>query len=434
VDTKVQKKKNIKIRVAIGVSFFLGLNILLIISLMLNYIISINDTIGQEAISVAKLVSNEYRISNKEYTDLQKMEYTTLINSKENKSFQENMMQYFNNFHFFNLKKIYILGIIKDQEQVKYKITEEDLAIYEAQVGEDIYGFYYLEALDDVFNRKEPTDSYYYLDRDKYVYINKELKEKLNSKNETYIINKKNDSYITGYYPIYSTEGEHIGDVAVEIYRDRVLGMSSTLRLHLVFAIILLLITQILIIVVYRTFRVSIKERDSHKGLPFHDSLTGLLNRSGFESNLRESIIEAIKKDCEVALLIVDIDNFKKFNDLYGYIQGDLILIQVANIIQAEILNYPEAKIGRIGGDEYYIFINDTNKEEVSKTANNIVQKIRDLNIPNKSNSNNILTVSIGGTCKAPTKQYYKYLAYIADINLYKIKSKDKDGYSITKR
>lgn len=433
MDTKIKKHKNIKLRVAILVSIFLCLNSLIIISLMLNYTISVNDMIAQEAISVAKLISDNYTISTSEYDELKKMDYSTLVNSIENRTFQEDMKYYFNNLKDLKIRKIYILGILKEEE-IKYSISENEQQQYDALLGDNIYGFYYLEALDNIYNREIPNDSFYYLDRDKYVYINSKLKQALEDKNEVHVINREDDNYISGYYPINSEEGTYIGSVVVEIYKERILGISSSIRLHLIIAIVLFIITQIAIVIVYRKFRVTLKEKEKHKGLPFHDALTNLLNRSGFESNLRESIIEAIKNDNEVALLVIDIDYFKKFNDLYGYIQGDLILIKIANIIREEILNYPEAKIGRIGGDEYYVFINNTTKEATVDTANSIVKRVEALKIPNKGSISGTLTVSLGGICKVPTKQYYKHLAYVADINLFKVKNKNKNGYSITKR
>lgn len=95
-------------------------------------------------------------------------------------------------------------------------------------------------------------------------------------------------------------------------------------------------------------------ERVAH--LAHHDSLTGLPNRLLFEQRLQASISRASRKHEQLAVLYVDLDDFKPINDRYGHDAGDRVLQTVANRILATVRDYDTP--ARLGGDEFAIVLN----------------------------------------------------------------------------
>jgi diguanylate cyclase (GGDEF)-like protein len=95
-------------------------------------------------------------------------------------------------------------------------------------------------------------------------------------------------------------------------------------------------------------------ERVAH--LAHHDSLTGLPNRVLFEQRLQASISRASRKHEQLAVLYIDLDNFKPINDQHGHDAGDRVLQAVANRILATVRDYDTP--ARLGGDEFAIVLN----------------------------------------------------------------------------
>lgn len=91
------------------------------------------------------------------------------------------------------------------------------------------------------------------------------------------------------------------------------------------------------------------------QSLIFFDFLTGLYNRPYFEDQIEKEITVARRRDQSLALLIVDIDNFKRFNTDYGYEGGDRVLVTVACVLKAELR--ASDTIARYGGEEFAVLL-----------------------------------------------------------------------------
>lgn len=119
------------------------------------------------------------------------------------------------------------------------------------------------------------------------------------------------------------------------------------------------------------------------------DGLTGLFNRRIFDLQLLRLLNLSHHQNSSLALLMVDVDNFKKFNDTFGHDQGDIVLQQVSLLLTqaARKSDY----VCRYGGEEFTIILPDTGLE----TANNIAERIRS-QIESKEFNGNTVTVSVG--------------------------------------
>jgi len=98
------------------------------------------------------------------------------------------------------------------------------------------------------------------------------------------------------------------------------------------------------------------KERESRiQHLADHDALTGLLNRRMFEDRLRQALANARRSGTMVALMLVDLDEFKSINDSYGHLTGDYVLRTVAKRIQESVRETDT--VARLGGDEFVVVL-----------------------------------------------------------------------------
>lgn len=157
------------------------------------------------------------------------------------------------------------------------------------------------------------------------------------------------------------------------------------------------------------------------------DVLTNLLNRKGLESR----IVNIFKENNECALIIFDLDNFKKVNDELGHPVGDEVLKKFSNCL----VNFFSKNdiISRIGGDEFIVFINKNIKIDIlSKKLNELLNKIRqDLKF---YYDNYGLSTSIGVAYRNEKNNTYEKIYIEADVALYRSKKLGKDRFYINNK
>ncbi len=111
------------------------------------------------------------------------------------------------------------------------------------------------------------------------------------------------------------------------------------------------------------------------------DGLTGIANRRHFDVSLERELRRAQRNDCELSLLLMDIDSFKAYNDHFGHPQGDACLCMVAEAFAA-ILQRPGDLAARYGGEEFAAVLPDTGPLQAQRLAEAIRARIAALNIP----------------------------------------------------
>lgn len=159
------------------------------------------------------------------------------------------------------------------------------------------------------------------------------------------------------------------------------------------------------------------------------DALTGIPNRRSFDNRLTLSWAEAVHEKTPISALMIDLDDFKTYNDTYGHPQGDLILETVANIL-AGALKRPEDKIFRIGGDEFAALLPNTDLNGALKLACDIRADVAAAEIADISEDAPItVTVSIGAFSMMPTDtDEISELIAGADKALYAAKKTDMNS------
>ncbi|MDR3213189.1 MAG: GGDEF domain-containing protein [Azoarcus sp.] len=112
-------------------------------------------------------------------------------------------------------------------------------------------------------------------------------------------------------------------------------------------------------------------ELDAASRLVRHDPLTGVLNRKGLDEALTREISRVHRKGTPLSVALIDIDNFKKFNDVYGHTTGDEALCHLTRTV-TETLR-PQDVVARYGGEEFIILLPDTSPE----AANTILMRLQ---------------------------------------------------------
>lgn len=152
------------------------------------------------------------------------------------------------------------------------------------------------------------------------------------------------------------------------------------------------------------------------------DGLTGLNNRRTFEEHAEEEWRRAQRNGWPLSMLLIDVDTFKGFNDLYGHSAGDDALIAVARCI-GQSVRRPGDTAARYGGEEFAVLLPDTDQAGAVTIAEKIRAEVQALGLRHVASSHHVLTVSIGIACT--TSQVFatsRALVNAADEALYEAK------------
>lgn len=156
------------------------------------------------------------------------------------------------------------------------------------------------------------------------------------------------------------------------------------------------------------------------------DPLTGLLNKVITRENISAYIKQFPDKDS--AFIIIDIDNFKNYNDCVGHLFGDEVIKEVASRIAREFRI--DSFVGRVGGDEFLVFIKDIPDLNVLiSRLGRLRDSLKDIKLGQKSRLN--ITSSIGISLFPDQGRDYDTLFSLADAALYHVKDNGKNGYVI---
>jgi diguanylate cyclase (GGDEF)-like protein len=126
------------------------------------------------------------------------------------------------------------------------------------------------------------------------------------------------------------------------------------------------------------------------------DALTGVANRRAFDERLDDEIRAALRENTPLALVIFDVDDFKKFNDAYGHIAGDDALRVVAEATRA-VANRPRDLVARYGGEEFALILPGTDLDGARTVAERVRAEVERRRVPHRaSRAAPVVTVSLG--------------------------------------
>jgi len=167
------------------------------------------------------------------------------------------------------------------------------------------------------------------------------------------------------------------------------------------------------------------------------DGLTGLANRRTFDHRLETEWLRACRDGTPLSLLLIDVDQFKAYNDVYGHQQGDDCLRKVAGVI-ASAVNRPSDFVARYGGEEIVVLLPNTNEAGAAAVAETIRAQVEALAVHHEANAPSyILTISIGSVTRVRALDRSHTgpadLIHMADKALYRAKQGGRNRVAIEK-
>ncbi len=164
------------------------------------------------------------------------------------------------------------------------------------------------------------------------------------------------------------------------------------------------------------------------KRLSFEDALTGVKNRRFFDEQLRSAWALLQRTNQPLSLLILDVDDFKRYNDRYGHQQGDAALRAVAQVV-TEVLRRAVDTVARYGGEEFAAILPGTSVEDARVLAGRVRAEVLALGLPHETSKvANVVTVTIGvASAGARSDMEAGELLRLADEALYTGKHSGKN-------
>lgn len=177
-----------------------------------------------------------------------------------------------------------------------------------------------------------------------------------------------------------------------------------------------------------KTSRMSFLEAGLLREMVARDGLTGIQNRRMFDQHIQLAWQQAVRDSERVAVLLIDVDCFKDYNDHYGHQAGDECLRAVAISLQ-QCARRPLDFVARYGGEEFAIVLYEASREYVSEVLTRIQRSIAELNIAHEaSRVASRLTVSIGAAYIRPSAdRTAEGLIQLADEALYSAKDQGRN-------
>ncbi len=162
------------------------------------------------------------------------------------------------------------------------------------------------------------------------------------------------------------------------------------------------------------------------------DDLTGVYNRRYIRERLEVDVEKSIREQKSMSVIMADIDYFKEINDTYGHIVGDNVLKDFTRIASKYIRSNGSDWIGRYGGEEFLIVLNDTDEDKAEIIAERIRKNLEETTLEYKGNKFSI-TCSFGVYGFRDLDMNTEDIIHRADINLYEAKEKGRNTTVVNK-
>lgn len=157
------------------------------------------------------------------------------------------------------------------------------------------------------------------------------------------------------------------------------------------------------------------------------DGLTGLPNRRYFDEHVERERRRMQRVGRTLALVMIDIDHFKPYNDTYGHLQGDDCLKRIASVIRDNLQRASDF-VARYGGEELAVVVSDVEGDDALRAAEMLRARVEALALPHASGVGGLVTISAGVTAAVPTHgMTVDWLIRSADRALYQAKREGRN-------
>jgi len=168
------------------------------------------------------------------------------------------------------------------------------------------------------------------------------------------------------------------------------------------------------------------------KSLTITDTLTNINNRRAFDDIFPREFNRAKRQGYEFNILLIDVDNFKKYNDFYGHYMGDKVLEQMGDLLN-KFARRADDFAFRYGGEEFVYLTSLHKEDELLKFAQKIKNTLIEKKINHEKNDcSKYVTISVGGVTSMNENISLEKVFALADKNLYKAKSEGRNRVCIS--
>jgi diguanylate cyclase (GGDEF)-like protein len=174
------------------------------------------------------------------------------------------------------------------------------------------------------------------------------------------------------------------------------------------------------------------RQADTLRALSLTDSLTGVFNRRAFDERLDAEWRRCARAQMPMALILIDIDHFKLYNDRYGHQAGDKVLRETGDAMR-RAAGRPQDMVARYGGEEFAILLPQVNAQGAERVARKLLEELQQLAIAHAASPTAWrLTVSMGIAAIVPgDSQDATTLVQAADAQLYAAKEAGRNCYRV---
>ena len=165
--------------------------------------------------------------------------------------------------------------------------------------------------------------------------------------------------------------------------------------------------------------------RETLRSQAIRDPLTGLFNRRYMEETLGREVPRALRKGTPLSVVMLDIDHFKIFNDLFGHDAGDALLHELGILLQSRVRD--EDVACRYGGEEFALILPEMSAEGAYVRLNEIREGVRELKVVHRGQPLGPVTISLGVAFLREHGSTGESLLHSADTALYRAKKEGRD-------
>ena len=169
----------------------------------------------------------------------------------------------------------------------------------------------------------------------------------------------------------------------------------------------------------------NLRLREVLRGQSIRDPLTGLFNRRFMEESLERELRRAVRGKLPVAVLMMDIDHFKRFNDTFGHQAGDALLRALGNLLKETTRG--QDVVCRYGGEEFTFVLTGAPLDAARQRAESLLEEIKHLNVRHGGQLLGAITLSIGIAMFPDNGDSVEHLLKAADVALYRAKEEGRD-------